>query len=303
MTNMNEVDKPSSSTDTSSESVSSINPVNPGSLVNPVKTKCTKKGQKKLVSKATSVDINMNLTKDEQKQLDKERRHSKYYEQTMFRLENGCLIERGILKHDIKNESDEIKRYHKEWMEKRDQGVKKRFSRVKRKEEKEGEKEKKIKSRFPIQKRIILRVNKEQLLSRIIQILTLMIKSDDLYMFDPTCTGMGYKYYKGENVIVYQVDKYMNRWEKSRLNDQLDKNVVKNSSGMLFDMKDKWKIVIVTKTVWKKREMKDWFEYSIQQGYSDTLNVFTHGRNEKGKILDGSTQTTHLLKELNDKYF
>lgn len=233
----------------------------------------------------------MESRKEEEKRIIEERRNEKLYDREMYNLKNGYLIQKEILKHETAD-SDE-KRIQSEWIADRNKGVKERFKKLKRYTKK---------SKYPKDKQIILRTKRSYQLSRILQIILTLIDPEEIYMYDPTCSGTGYKYYKGENVIVYQVEKYTSRWEKSRLCEQLEKNVVKNSSGMLFNIKDKWKIILVTNTKWNVKNNDGWKDYSIKQGYIDTLNVFTHQVNEPTKVLDTSTEMTRYLNELDNNY-
>lgn len=232
----------------------------------------------------------MNHEEDEKRMI-KERRKEKNMKQTTMRVENGELIQRNLVK--CTTDTPEKEKIRDEWLKVREENVKKRFKR----ERKSGGE-----SLFPKDKQILLKVNNYCVLNRVIQVITSMIEPNEIYMFDPTCTGTGYKYYKGENVIVYQVDKYMSRWDKNRLNEQIEKGVVKNVSGMLYDIKEKWKIVIQVKTVWNKKLNDQWKEYSIVQGYMDMINVFVAQKADHTRFLGQTRGFTKFYNRLEEKY-
>lgn len=231
------------------------------------------------------------MNPEEEERIIKERRKKKYIEQSVIRLENGELIQRYILKGTLNTPEKEKMRLAS--LKDREESVKKRFKR-----------EKKItgENYFPKDKRILLKTNSYSILKRIIQVITSMIEPDEIYMFDPTCTGTGYKYYKDENMIVYQIDKYMSRWDKNRIKEQIDKEVVKNVSGMMYDIKDKWKIVIQTRTEWNKKLDEQWKEYLIIQGYLDTINVFVAQKADRTRFLGKVRKYNKFFERLEEKY-
>ena len=233
----------------------------------------------------------MNPKDEEEKKIIKERRKKKYIEESVTRLENGELIQRCILKNIYDTPEKEKMRLAS--LKDREESVKKRFKR-----------EKKItgENYFPKDKRILLKTNSYSILKRIIQVITSMIEPDEIYMFDPTCTGTGYKYYKDENMIVYQIDKYMTRWDKNRIKEQIDREVIKNVSGMVYDIKDKWKIVIQTRTEWNKKLDEQWKEYSIIQGYMDMINVFVAQKAVYTQFLGKARGFSKFFDRLEKKY-
>lgn len=222
--------------------------------------------------------------------MERERRHEKYYEEIMDRIENGYVIERNLFKYQPLKEDE--KRVQEEMEKKWKEGVKKRFKR---------EKKVRRESVYPKDREMIIKCKTYNQLSKVIQVLTILIEPEEIYMYDPLMNGSGYKYYKGEKVIVYQIDKWMNQKTKKRVVEQIEKKEIKNVNNILYRIDDVYKIVIVTKTKWEyMKESRPIYE--IEQGYGDMINVITHGRVDIKKVIDRREKITECLKELIERY-
>lgn len=222
--------------------------------------------------------------------MERERRHEKYYEEIMERIANGYVIERNLFKYQpLRDEERQVQEeMEKKWKE----GVKKRFKR---------EKQVRRESVYPKDKEMVIKCKTYNQLSKVIQVLTVLIEPEEIYMYDPLMNGSGYKYYKGERVIVYQIDKWMNQKTKKRIVDQIEKKEIKNVNNILYRIDNVYKIVIVTKTKWEyKKESRPIYE--IEQGYGDMINVITHGRVDVKKVIDRRERITKCLKELIERY-
>lgn len=222
--------------------------------------------------------------------MERERRHEKYYEEIMERIVNGYIIERNLFKYQPLR--DEERQVQEEMGKKWKEGVKKRFKR---------EKQVRRESVYPKDKEMVIKCKTYNQLSKVIQVLTVLIEPEEIYMYDPLMNGSGYKYYKGERVIVYQIDKWMNQKTKKRVVDQIEKKEIKNVNNILYRIDDVYKIVIVTKTKWEyKKESRPIYE--IEQGYGDMINVITHGQVDVKKVIDRRERITKCLKELIERY-
>lgn len=222
----------------------------------------------------------------------RERRHAKLYDNFMENLQLGYLIERSVLKHEPEKEDE--KRYQTEWSKMREQGILERFGR------KRGELKKSI---LPVSHQIIIRVNRGRVMYQILQILDVIFDPEEVYQYDPICNGMGYKYYKGERIIVYQIDQWMPMIEKSRIENQIEKKKVMNKNKEDYDISGVYKIVIVKSTKWHKKSMEGWHEYKADlNGWCAMLNIITHDVLEEKKILDQRKEMNQVLKELNRRF-
>lgn len=234
---------------------------------------------------------------DKRKEI-KERRHSKEYDDTMEKNILGYLVNRQFLKYEPKSidieRMEDMKRMQEGWKQDREEGVIDRFKRN----------EKTIEpSKYPIEQKIIIRVNTDRVLSDIINVINTMIKPEEIYMYDPICNGMGYKYYKGERVIVYQIDKYMSLTERSRIEGQIDKKKVRNKNHIEYDLYTVCKIVIIKQIKWNKKNKEGWKEYKcIRNGYCGMLNILSKGQCDENNILDQSYEMYEILKEIDEKY-
>ena len=222
----------------------------------------------------------------------RERRHAKLYDDFIANLQHGYLVQRSVLKHEP--EKDDERRYQTEWCKMREQGIQDRFRR-KRDEPR--------RSIFPVNQQMIIRVNRERLMSQILQTLNVLFDPEEVYQYDPMCNGMGYKYYRGERIIVYQVDRWMPMIEKSRMENQIEKKRVMNKNKEDYDISDVYKIVIVKGTKWYKKSTEGWHEYKVlQNGYCAMLNIVTHAVLEEKRILDQRKEMNHVLKELDRRF-
>lgn len=222
----------------------------------------------------------------------RERRHAKIYDNFIENLQLGYLIQRGILKNEPEKEDE--KRFQTEWHDLREKGILERFSR------KKGELKKSI---LPLNHQIIIRVNLGRVMNQILQILNVIFDPEEVYQYDPMANGMGYKYYKGERIIVYQIDRWMPMIEKSRMENQIEKKKVMNKNKEDYDISGVYKIVIVKSTKWHKKDMEGWHEYKVElNGWCAMLNIITHGVLEERKILDMSKEMNQVLKELYKRF-
>lgn len=78
------------------------------------------------------------------------------------------------------------------------------------------------KPRYPIEHRIQIDLSKRgerkrEDLEHCLSLILLSVNGDDVYMYNPTGHGTGYKYYRGERVIVYQVTELMTPRELQRM--------------------------------------------------------------------------------------
>ena len=80
---------------------------------------------------------------------------------------------------------------------------------------------------MPVHRNFKLRISAQKCRSsKIVQIIEWMLvgaqlDADDIYMYNPTGTGTGYKYYRGERIIVYQVGPYLSRNERFQIEKQI----------------------------------------------------------------------------------
>lgn len=222
----------------------------------------------------------------------RERRHAKIYDNFIENLRLGYLIERGVLKHEPEKEDE--KRYQAEWYNLRKQGILERFNR------KRGEPKRSI---LPLNHHIIIRIDKGRVMNQILEIIDVLFDPEEVYQYDPMVNGMGYKYYKGERIIVYQIDKWMSMIEKSRIENQIEKKKVMNKNKEDYDIEHVYKIVIVKSTKWHKKNMEGWHEYKPElNGWCAMLNIVTHGVLEEKEILDKSREMNQMLKELDRRF-
>lgn len=222
----------------------------------------------------------------------RERRHAKMYDNFMENLQLGYLIQRDILKREV--EKEDQKRWQTEWCNLRKEGILKRFNKQK------GEPKKSI---LPLSHHIIIRVDREIVLTQIFQIIKILFDPEEVYQYDPMVNGMGYKYYKGEQIIIYQIDKWMSMIEKSRMENQIEKKKIMNKNKEDYNIENVYKIVTVKNTKWRKKNMEGWNEYKAElNGYCAMLNIVTHNVLEEKKILDQSKEIIEVLKELDKRF-
>lgn len=222
----------------------------------------------------------------------KERRNSKFYDDTMWRIEHGYILDKFIFKTDPLKMKDEQREFFEKLRENMKEGVKRRFK---------EEKKVKQQSLFPKDKEMIIRCPKSRELTKILEVLVTVIDPEEIYSYDPLINGSGYKYYKGEKVIVYQINRYMNQKTKKRMVDQIEKKEIKNVNNILYRIDDVYKIVIVTNTKWEyHKEGRP--EYPIKNGYSDMLNIITHRRTGEKRILERSKRMTKILIEIKQRF-
>lgn len=58
-------------------------------------------------------------------------------------------------------------------------------------------------------------------IERIIKMMIMAVDEESIYMYDPDGKGTGYKYYKGEKIIVYQIGPFLTRNERFRIEGQI----------------------------------------------------------------------------------
>ena len=202
-----------------------------------------------------------------------------------------CLT-RSVLKHEPEKEDE--KRFQVGWRDLREKGILERFNRNK------GELRKSI---LPVNHQIIIRVDRGKVMNQILEIIDVLFDPEEVYQYDPICNGMGYKYYKGERIIVYQIDQWMPMIEKSRMENQIEKKKVMNKNKEDYDISGVYKIVIVKSTKWHKKSMEEWHEYKVvRNGWCAMLNIVTHDVLEEKEILDKSKEMDQVLKELYKRF-
>ena len=222
----------------------------------------------------------------------RERRNSKWYDNFMENNRLGYLIDRSIFKYIPKKE--EYKRFQEELFEIHKQGILDRFKR---------KRDNLKKNILPLNHQIIISIHRRKLMKQIIQTMNVLFNLEDVYQYDPICNGMGYKYYKGEQIIIYQIDQWMPIIEKSRIEKQIEKKKVMNKNKEIYDITNVYKIVIIKNTKWNKKNMKDWYEYKVvKNGYCAMLNIVTYNILEEGKILDQSKEMNQIMKELDRRF-
>lgn len=78
---------------------------------------------------------------------------------------------------------------------------------------------------YPMNKRLQIDLSKREGvgLIGIIKSIIKVINLKNIYMFDPTGDGSGYKYYRGEKVIIYQITKEMTINQIKKIDKQINK--------------------------------------------------------------------------------
>ena len=222
----------------------------------------------------------------------KERRDSKFYDEIMWRIEHGYIINRTIFEFNTLKMKDEEQEFFEKLLKNMRENIKKRFK---------EDKKVKQQSLFPKDIEIVIRCPVRKQLTEVLNTLKTVIDPEEIYSYDPLINGSGYKYYKGEKVIVYQINKYMNQKTKKRIEEQISKTKIMNLNRIKFDISNIYKIIIVNRTKWEyHKEGRP--EYLIENGYRDTLNILTHQRIGEKRVLDQSKQMTKILIEINKRF-
>ena len=108
-----------------------------------------------------------------------------------------------------------IKRFREDERKERTKSVKERFQRATNIE----------KGLFPVNRCIIFDISrmkcKTTSIERIIKMMIMAVDEESIYMYDPDGKGTGYRYYKGEKIIVYQIGPFLTRNERFRIEGQI----------------------------------------------------------------------------------
>ena len=108
-----------------------------------------------------------------------------------------------------------VKRFREEQQKDRTEAVKERFKRVTNTES----------GVFPVNPCIIFDISrmkcKTTSIENIIKLMLTFVDEESIYMYDPDGKGTGYRYYKGEKIIVYQIGPFLTRNERFRMESQI----------------------------------------------------------------------------------
>ena len=108
-----------------------------------------------------------------------------------------------------------IKRFQEDERQYRTLAVKERFKRVTNIE----------KGVFPVNPCIIFDISrmrsKTMSIERIIKFMIIFVDEESIYMYNPDGKGTGYRYYKGEKIIVYQIGSFLTRNERCKMEGQI----------------------------------------------------------------------------------
>ena len=89
---------------------------------------------------------------------------------------------------------------------------------------------------MPVNRQFIIRITDQPHhtchVENMLRWMKMVLEKDDIYMYDPTGTGTGYKYYRGERIIVYQIGAYLSLNERSHVVKQLLKD---SANGYSFE--------------------------------------------------------------------
>lgn len=164
-----------------------------------------------------------------------------------------------------------IKRASKEMREDRTEAVKKRFERA-------TEMEKGV---FPVIQYIIFDISrmkcKTTSIERIIKMMIIFVDEESIYMYNPDGRGTGYRYYKGEKIIVYQIGPFLTRNERFRMEGQIRRTEFNGYT------KDVFKIVITEEPL---KILEEWpvFKSSTVEELKDSFLIAWNGRRFEKKI-------------------
>lgn len=106
------------------------------------------------------------------------------------------------------------------------------------------------KEMYPIERRILIDLSKRQKQIRgdlewCLSLILMMVDSNEIYMYNPTGEGSGYKYYRGEKLVVYQITELMTPRERQRTIEQIKKTCL-NKIDTTVKANKVYKVVITT---------------------------------------------------------
>lgn len=128
---------------------------------------------------------------------------------------------------------------------------------------------------FPVNHNIVINISQmpHKLFSteRLIEWMIKFVDEESIYMYDPDGEGTGYKYYKGEKLIVYQIGPFLTRNEKFRIENQIRRTNINGFNKIIN------KVVIVEE---KFRILDEWPVYggSTIQELKNSFLVAWNGR-------------------------
>ena len=103
-----------------------------------------------------------------------------------------------------------------------------------------------------------------------------MVDSWDIYMFNPIGMRSGYKYYRGEKMIIYQISYCMSNKEVKNIT-----KLIKSTTANGHDISNVYKIVIVNRN-WNG--LKDWKMFDLGRDGEPMFEYFYRSwTNEKLK--------------------
>lgn len=158
-----------------------------------------------------------------------------------------------------------IKRFGKEERKDRTESVKNRFKRATNIE----------KGIFPVNPCIIFDISrmkcKTTSIERIIKMMIMAVDEESIYMYDPDGKGTGYRYYKGEKIIVYQIGPFLTRNERFRMENQIRRMEFNGYTKQVF------KIVITEEPL---KILEEWpvFKSSTVEELKDSFLRAWNGR-------------------------
>ena len=158
-----------------------------------------------------------------------------------------------------------MKRFCEEERKRRTEWVKERFKKATNIE----------KGLFPVNHYIIFDISrmkcKTTSIERIIKMMIMAVDEESIYMYDPDGKGTGYKYYKGEKIIVYQIGPFLTRNERFRIEGQIRRTEYNGYTKEVF------KIVITEEPL---KILEEWpvFKSSTVEELKDSFLKAWNGR-------------------------
>ena len=128
---------------------------------------------------------------------------------------------------------------------------------------------------FPVNPCIIFDISRMRCktisIENIIKLMINFVDEESIYMYDPDGKGTGYRYYKGEKIIVYQIGPFLTRNERFRMESQIKRTEFNGYKKEVF------KIVI---TEMPLKILKEWpvFKSSTVEELKDSFLRAWNGR-------------------------
>lgn len=161
-----------------------------------------------------------------------------------------------------------IRRFNEEERRCRTESVKERFKRLTKTE----------KGLFPVNRCIIFDISgmkcKTVSTENIIKMMTALVDEESIYMYDPDGKGTGYRYYKGEKIIVYQIGPFLTRSEKFKIEGQIRRTEFNGYTKEVFK-------VVITEEPLKILEEWPVFKSSTVDELADSFLKAWNGRRLK----------------------